>query len=151
MEDNKLDMLINELESEILKAKRATFSQNAILLDRNMMLNIISEIRTSIPVVVREATAIKRDKDVILKQADDYAKNIVEQASTDAKHLISENEIFQQAQKNASTMISEANETYRKLDYEARLKAFKILDEAEKMLEDSIGKINENKRKLTEN
>lgn len=44
-------MLINEIESEVLKAKRATFSATDIVINRQVMLDLITRFRASYPIV----------------------------------------------------------------------------------------------------
>ena len=80
---DNIDMLINELESELLKAKKSAFTNGAVIVDKNRMLDLVSRLRTNLPAVIREATAIKRDRDSIMQQADEYAKKSLDDAGFD--------------------------------------------------------------------
>lgn len=141
-------MLINEIESEILKAKKSAFSSNMVSIDRNLVLDLVGRLRSALPSVIREATAIKRDRESIMREAEDYAQSKIESANAEAERLVSETEILTQAKADAESMLKEADENYRKMDYDTRYCAYKILDESEKILRDSIAQITENKRKL---
>lgn len=145
---DNIDMLINELESEVLKAKKSPFSTTTVLIDKNTALDLVSRLRSALPSVIREANAIKRDRDSIMQQSDEYAKNVIEEAKIQADKLVSETEIIAQATADAQAMTAEADANYRKLDYDARYCAYKILDESEKTLRDAVDQIGENKRKL---
>ena len=134
-----IDMLINEIESEVLKAKKAAFSNTDIVINKAVMLDLISRFRASYPLVLREATQIKKDRDETMDKAEEQAKQ-----------LMTETEVFKRAKAEAEAMQHEAEENYRKMDYDARSLAFNILDSAEKSLKDSLNVINGNKRKLVE-
>ena len=143
-------MLINEIESEVLKAKKAAFSNTDIVVNKAVMLDLISRFRASYPLVLREATQIKKERDDIMQKAEAYANETMDKAEAQAKQLMTETEVFKRAKAEAEAMQQEAEENYRKMDYDARSLAFNILDSAEKSLKDGLSMINNNKRKLVE-
>lgn len=145
-----IDMLINEIESEVLKAKKATFSNTDIIINKAVLLDLISRFRASYPLVLREATQIKKERDEIIAKAERYANETMDKAEEQAKRLMSETEVYARAKAEAEAMRHEAEESYRKMDYEARSLAFNILDGAEKSMRDSLELINDRKRKLVE-
>lgn len=145
-----IDMLINEIESEVLKAKKAAFSNTDIVVNKAVLLDLISRFRASYPLVLREATQIKKERDEIIKKAEKYANETMDKAEEQAKRLMTETEVYARAKAEAEAMQREAEENYHKMDYEARSLAFNILDSAEKSMKDSLGIINDRKRKLVE-
>lgn len=145
-----IDMLINEIESEVLKAKKAAFSNTDIVVNKAVLLDLISRFRASYPLVLREATQIKKERDEIIEKAEKYANETMDKAEDQAKRLMTETEVYARAKAEAEAMQREAEENYHKMDYEARSLAFNILDSAEKSMKDSLGIINDRKRKLVE-
>ena len=145
-----IDMLINEIESEVLKAKKAAFSNTDIVVNKAVLLDLISRFRASYPLVLREATQIKKERDDIIEKAEKYANETMDKAEEQAKRLMTETEVYARAKAEAEAMQREAEENYHKMDYEARSLAFNILDSAEKSMKDSLGIINDRKRKLVE-
>lgn len=145
-----IDMLINEIESEVLKAKKAAFSNTDIVVNKAVLLDLISRFRASYPLVLREATQIKKERDEIIGKAEKYANETMDKAEEQAKRLMTETEVYARAKAEAEAMQREAEENYHKMDYEARSLAFNILDSAEKSMKDSLGIINDRKRKLVE-
>lgn len=145
-----IDMLINEIESEVLKAKKAAFSNSDIVINKAVLLDLISRFRASYPLVLREATQIKKERDDIIEKAEKYANETMDKAEEQAKRLMAETEVYVRAKAEAEAMQREAEENYHKMDYEARSLAFNILDGAEKTIKDSLGIINDRKRKLVE-
>ena len=145
-----IDMLINEIESEDLKAKKAAFSNTDIVVNKAVLLDLISPFRASYPLVLREATQINKEHDKIIEKAEKYANETMDKAEEQAKRLMTETEVYARAKAEAEAMQREAEENYHKMDYEARSLAFNILDSAEKSMKDSLGIINDRKRKLVE-
>lgn len=145
-----IDMLINEIESEILKAKRATFSSTDIVLNRQVMLDLVTRLRASYPIVLKEAEQIKKERDDILSKAENYANKTMDAAEQNARAMMSESEVLKKASAEADAMRAEAEENYRKTEYQARALAFNILDSAEKTMKDGLATIADRKRKLIE-
>ncbi len=145
-----IDMLINEIESEVLKAKKAAFSNTDIVINKAVLLDLISRFRASYPLVLREATQIKKERDDIIAKAEAYANDTMDKAEARAKQMMTETEVYNRAKTEAEQMQREAEENYHKMDYEARSLAFNILDGAEKSMRDGLSIINDRKRALVE-
>ena len=143
-------MLINEIESEVLKAKKAAFSNTDIVINKAVLLDLISRFRASYPLVLREATQIKKERDDIIAKAEAYANDTMDKAEARAKQMMTETEVYNRAKTEAEQMQREAEENYHKMDYEARSLAFNILDGAEKSMRDGLNIINDRKRALVE-
>ena len=145
-----IDMLINEIESEVLKAKKAAFSNTDIVINKAVLLDLISRFRASYPLVLSEATQIKKERDDIIAKAEAYANDTMDKAEARAKQMMTETEVYNRAKTEAEQMQREAEENYHKMDYEARSLAFNILDGAEKSMRDGLSIINDRKRALVE-
>lgn len=143
-----IEMLINELDSEILQAKNATFSKTDIVLNKEKMLEIVARLRRSYPTVIKEAYETMEEKDKILKDAEDYANSVMDKAEEQANILISQEEVVKRANAYAQQIRMEADEYFNKTDYDARLSSYSILEDIENVLNNSLDIINENKKKL---
>ncbi len=144
-----LDNLINELESEVHTAKKATFSSD-ILLDKAKLLELVSRMRNSLPYIITEARQIKENEEKIIQDAKNYAEQTMKEANEQAQSIISQTEIIKRATEDARAMREEAEENYKRRDYDTRALSYQILDSVEKALADSINIINDKKRKLIE-
>ena len=144
-----LDNLINELESEVHTAKKATFSSD-ILLDKAKLLELVSRMRNSLPYIITEARQIKENEEKIIQDAKNYAEQTMKDANEQAQNIISQTEIIKRATEDARAMREEAEENYKRRDYDTRALSYQILDSVEKALADSINVINDKKRKLIE-
>ena len=72
----------------------------------------------------------------------------MDKAEIDAKELISQNEIVRRAQESAQEMQNEAAGHYQKMDYDARVLAFDLLNDVEKTMRNALMQINDRKNKL---
>ena len=120
------------------------------MMDKNRLLELISRMRNSLPQVINEARGIKENEEKILSDAKGYADGVMADANEKAKLAISQTEIIRQATEDARAMREEAEENYRRKDYESRALSYQILENVEKVLADSISVINDKKRKLIE-
>lgn len=145
-----IESLINDIESEILRAKKATFSNTDIILNRQTMLSLITRFRASYPIVLNDAEKIKKERDEILAKAEAYANETMDKAEERAKALIADTDIVKKAQEEAQNMCAEAEEYYRRTEYDARSLAFSILDNTEKAMNESAKILADRKRKLVE-
>ena len=145
-----IEMLISDLESEVLKAKKAAFSNTDIVINKGVLLDIISRIRASYPIVLKEAAAIVRDRDDILDKAEKYACDTMDAAEAHARQMMSENEVLKKAQAAADEMRAEAEEHYKRLDYDSRRHAYNLLENVEVALKEAMDVVNQSKSNLIE-
>ena len=143
-------MLLNEMESEILKAKKVAFSTTDIAVNRQAMLDLLPRFRARYPIVLKEAEQIKKERDDILSKAEAYANKTMDAAEERAREMIAESEITRRATEEAESMREEAKKSYIKMDYEARALAFNILDSVEKQFNENLKTIADRKRRLVD-
>lgn len=129
-----IDMLLNDLESELLKAKKVTFSNTDIIVNRKLMLELVSRIRSSLPQVIQDAMRINREEQEIISRANAYAQSAIDNAESRMQSAVDENEVTKQAQQRAATIIENAGNEYNRIIMEARDHSFALLSAAEQQL-----------------
>ena len=93
-----IDMLLNDLESEILKAKRAAFSNTDVIVNRKNILDLIARVRANLPQVIQDAMRINRDESEIISRANAYAQSAMQAADAKVQNAVNESEITKQAE-----------------------------------------------------
>ena len=141
-----IDMLIGEIESEILKAKRATFSSTDIVINRQVMLDLVTRLRASYPIVLKEAEQIKKERDDILSKAEAYANKTMDAAEEQARAMMSDTEVLKKASEEAEAMracVDAQQAAIREYDERSRRELATKSDvrEAELRLQASIEKV----------
>lgn len=76
--------------------------------DLNRCLQLIEELKNSLPTSIKDARKIVENKQRILQNADFIAKNTISSAEEKARRLIASSEIEQLAQKEAQKIVNKA-------------------------------------------
>ncbi|GAC1642132.1 MAG: hypothetical protein NVS4B9_34380 [Ktedonobacteraceae bacterium] len=101
--------LVDRLESLVTNSKRIPWV-NQIILKEADILNIIDQMRSSIPGEVKQARHIIQERDDILAQAQEEASNVVGQAREEAERTMSREGLLHAAEVRAQEIIRRANE-----------------------------------------
>lgn len=99
--------LIDRLEELFNDSKAVPLTRN-VMVDEDKMLDIIDQMRISIPEEVKKAQQLLAQKDRINAQAQEEANRTVEIARQKAEDLVHRDIIVQDAQRRAETIISQA-------------------------------------------
>ena len=99
--------LVDRLEELFNQSRPFPFTHNVIV-DEDRMLDIIDQMRISIPEEVKKAQQIFSQKDRVLAQAQEEASRKLSLAQEKADQLIDKDLIVQDAQKRASQIIDQA-------------------------------------------
>jgi len=105
-----MDALLDYLDDieEVLDSSKGLPFTNKISVEKERVLEILSEIRLNLPDDIRAAQRILGDHDKIIVEAQRKAQDIIESAENDAKVRTSNHEIFRRASDQASEMLEAA-------------------------------------------
>ena len=95
-------------ESTLLPFRRRVVSEEKIL-------DLIEKMRATLPEEVGRAKMIAKDKDRMLREAQERAQAIVSEASEHHAQMVDNHEIVQQARTTADIVLKEAEERARKI------------------------------------
>jgi cell division septum initiation protein DivIVA len=121
---NKIDELLNVLEHLLTKGMKIPLSGGRALVYVGEAVEILEEIRESLPSEVRIAGDIAEREEAILENARKSAQMMIQKAEEKACLLVNEEEILQKAMKKAQEVVAEATinakeikaDTYEHLD-----------------------------------
>lgn len=119
-----INELLDNLEDYIESAKSLPFSSK-ISVEKETILDIISEMRLNLPNEIRQAQRIISDYDKIIKEANDKAKNIIINSEKQCERLVNDHEVYKKALEKANELLEEAKENAR----DARSNAMRYADE----------------------
>ena len=94
---SKMEQIIEEIEDYIDGCKPSPISRNKILVNREQLEELLSELRTKTPEEVKRYQKIISNKEAILADAQAKADQIIAQAQIQTNELVSEHQIMQQA------------------------------------------------------
>ena len=155
MSEKYLHEMIDDIEILIDEAKPARFNPGKVVIDRDVLITVIEELRKQIPGEVERSRKVMMNKDAILEDARIKAQNIVDQAAREAGELIDENEIVEMAKmrakeieeaalNHANDVIHNANEEADQVRYGALQYTCDIMED----VQDYITKVKEGQRSL---
>ena len=130
-----IDMLLNDLESEILRAKKATFSSTDIIVNRKTMLDLVARIRVNLPQILQDAARINRDEADIISRAQAYAQTTVENAKAEAQNAADASEVARLADQRAKEIVDSAQADYNDIVSKARSYSYELLSNTESYLQ----------------
>lgn len=99
--------LVDRLEELFNNSKPIPLSRNVVV-DENSFMDIIDQMRISIPDEIKKAQQVIAQKDRILAQAQEEANRTVAQAREKSERMVEKSEVFQAAQTKGEQITSQA-------------------------------------------
>ena len=132
---------LTALEEMVRDAKSMPLSSSA-LLNRDEVLDLIEQMKDSLPDEIKQARWIVKDREELLAKARRDAEAMVEQGRQEQLRLASHEEVVQRSHEEAARIVSEAEDEARKLRLEAEdyvdAKLAQLENALQKILEDMI-------------
>ena len=128
--------LIDRLEELFNESRALPFTHNVVV-DEDKMLDIIDQMRITIPEEVKKAQQLLNQSDRILAQAEEKANRTTALAEEKANQMTSEDSLLEEAQRRADKILEQAL-----ADAEAtRIEADNYVVETLSNLEDELSRI----------
>ena len=115
--------LIDRLEELVAEARRMPIGQGVII-DRRRLLELIDQMRTSVPWEVKEARELVQEKEAVLEEARREGEAIVHRAELEAQEKVDESAVIQVAEREARSITERAEQ-----------RAQAMLDEAQEQVQ----------------
>lgn len=121
--------LVDQLEELVIQSRRLPVGGNLVV-DRKRMLDLIDQMRLAIPADLKEATEIIQTRDEILDDAEDRARESLQQAERERSRRLDETALIREAHERSQAMLMEAEARSRHTIAEADATAAAHLSEA---------------------
>lgn len=102
---SKIEQIIDEIEDYIDSCKPHTFSSTKIIVNREEMDELLTELRMKTPEEIKRYQKIISNQEAILADAKAKAEAIIAQAQIKTDELVSEHQIMQQAYAQANEVV----------------------------------------------
>jgi vacuolar-type H+-ATPase subunit H len=143
--------LIDRLEELVGEARRLPLGGNVVM-DRRRLLDLIDQMRVSVPAEVREARGIVEEGEEIMARARQEAEQVLTAAHTQVEESLEDDhlvkaaeergrELVRQAEEKVSTMVREAEEQVRARLGQAETAANQQMDEADRYALEMLKKL----------
>ena len=107
---NDVNHLIDMLYTMIDEAKSTAFGQGKCTINRDEALDILTEIRSRLPLEIKKAQELIRAREEYIASAKKEVEKMLRQAELDAKTIVSESETLQRARMKSAEIIRRAEE-----------------------------------------
>ncbi len=125
--------LVDRMEDLIDEGRHMPFSKFTMI-DEEMALEIIDQMRISIPEEIEKAARILAQRDRVLAQANEEAARILQQAREKGMEMIDQEVSVQAAQNRAANVIEEAYQEVEVIKAEADNYVMQVLSKLEQTL-----------------
>ena len=156
--NSRIEQVIGEIEEYIEGCKPQRFNGSNIIVDKETMDELLSELRANTPDEIKRYQKIISNQEAILANARAKAEEILAQAEIQTNELVSEHEIMQQAYAQAYEVVMIATKQAQEIldnatnDTNAiRTSAITYTDDKLKILEEILSNSIETSRVRTEN
>ena len=139
--------ILESIEDILEKSKGVPFS-NKVLVDKEEILEQISELRLKLPEELKQAKWIKEERQRILVEAQKEADDIVKEAENRIISMIDEHEITKKAYEKKAEIMETANEMSREISKGTKDYADNVLNGIEGALQDALKIIQNNRNEL---
>ncbi|MCU0481397.1 MAG: ATP synthase F0 subunit B [Anaerolineae bacterium] len=132
--------LVDRLEDLIDEGRHLPFSKFTMI-DEERALEIIDQMRISIPEEIEKASRILAQRDRVLAQANEEAARLLQQARAKGEEMLTEDVNVQSAQNMAANIIEQANQEVARIKAEADQYIFSVLSKLEQTLQGNLNTV----------
>ena len=119
------------------------------ILSEERVLEFVEKMRSTLPEEVGRAKLIAKDKDRVIREAQEKAQAIVTEASSAHSAMVDDHQIVKQARATAEVVLREAEERARKIREGADGYAASMLAELEARLATALGSVKKGQEALS--
>ncbi len=132
--------LVDRLEDLIDEGRHLPFSKFTMI-DEERALEIIDQMRISIPEEIEKASRILAQRDRVLAQANEEAARLLQQARAKGEELLTEDVNVQSAQNMAANIIAQANQEVERIKADADQYILNVLSKLEQSLQGNLNTV----------
>ena len=122
---------LNKIENLVASASHLPLTGKAVI-DEDDLIHLVEDLRRDLPQELERAEEIMREKDNIVRTAQQEADNIVKQARTQAEQLVDENDIVVNAREKARLVLNQAQQQESEIMERTRQNSRQLQDDADR-------------------
>lgn len=132
-----LMQLLDDLEAAITSGRRFPGSSK-VTIDGQHAVNLIDELRVSLPVELQQARRVVQERQRIVIDAQEEARNILDSAQERANYLVSQAGVLGEARQRSEQWLREADENARRTRLGVSQFALSVIDDIEQNLRNQL-------------
>lgn len=145
-----IEKLLDEMETLLVEAARVPFTNKRVV-EEDDLAKFLDDFRELLPKEITEAKRIITERQRILDEAQKEAQSIVEQAKAYVIKLTDDNIINKQAQEQANELVAQARKSAKDLQVDAVSYADEVFKHVLNNLEQTLEVVRQGHRDLQQN
>lgn len=141
--NSEIENAIQNLEDFIDNARHAKLSPGKIVVNKDDIEYLISELRNTIPSEVERYRKIISNKEAIEREAQEKADAMLDDVANKTNQLLSENEIMLRANEQADEIVNQAILKAQEIVNQAQAESFNYKNQAQQYLNDMLVNLHE--------
>ena len=138
---SKIEQIIEEIEEFIDGCKYKALSNTHIIVDKEQIDELLSELKSKTPEEIRRYQKIISNKEAILADAREKANALIEQATAHSHEMLNEHEIMQEAYAQANQVVTLATEQAQEILDNATIEANTMREAARQYTDDMLANV----------
>lgn len=148
MNERGIEEVISTLYELIQDARSMPLGADRCIVERNKVLDLLDEISNQLPGELKQARTIVESRGEVINNAKREAENILKQAQAQARQMVSDSEIYRQAQVEANNMVLVAQNKIKELKGVTNDYVDDALRRTEESIAEALGEIRESRAKF---
>lgn len=132
--------LVDRLE-DLIDEGRHLFGTKYTMVDEERALEIIDQMRISIPEEIEKAARVLQQRDRVLAEANEEAARIIQQARQQSAGMVDQHQMVQQAKVRSGHVLEQAKIEAKKITNEADDYVLRQLQQLEDQIARSLGEV----------
>ncbi|MEN6413471.1 MAG: ATPase [Veillonellales bacterium] len=145
-----IEEVLEEIENLVLDAARVPFTNKRVL-EEDDIARLLDDLRDVMPTELMEAKRILSERSHIMEEANKEAQNIVDQAKIYVAKLTDENVVTKQAQEQANEIVATAQQAARNLQNDAICYADDVFNHLEANVQKVLEVVQSGHKELRQN
>ena len=148
MNDQHMEDLITVLYDTIQDAKSVPLSADKCIIERDKVLDMLDEIIAALPVELKQSRTIVESRNELIGQARREAEGIIRTAQENAKQLVTQEAIYQEAKRQSQEMLLKTQNTMAELRRVSNEYMDDALRRTEEAIAQSLGEVRDTRMKF---
>lgn len=148
MNEQHIEEIINSLYDLIQDAKNVPLSADKCMLERDKALDMLDEIIARLPSELKQSRAIVESRNEIVGQARREAENVIRQAQEEAKKMVTQEAVYQEAKRQCQEMVLQTQVRLAELRKASNEYMDEALRRTEEAIAQSLGEVQDTRAKF---
>ncbi len=148
MNEHGIEELIGTLYEMVQDAKSVPFSGDKCSIERERVLDLLDEISNQLPGDLKQARSILDSRGELINSAKREAENIMKNAQAQARQLVTQEAIYNEAKNQANEMVRAAQEKIKELKQVTNDYVDDALRRTEEAVAESLGQVRDARAKF---